>query len=292
MRVIVSVVVPPSAVLAFSEALEPFGESTSAFEVEPDAGWRIEAIGRRPDRARLAAAVALAAAAAGVAEPEVEIRPLPEKDWLKESLRSFQPIAAGRFLMHPSHSRPAAQGKIALCVDAGEAFGTGEHETTRLCLLEIDRIAKCRPRLRGVRALDMGCGSGILSLAIARRWRIGVLGVDIAPEAARIARDNARLNGVGMLMTATCGYGYRLRAVQGRQFALIVANILQRPLVAMAPGLARGLAHGGRAVLSGFYRDQAQAVIAAHRAQGLTLERMAAIGAWCAVTFRKPWTGG
>lgn len=287
MRAVVTLVVPAPAALAFSEALVPFAEAVSTFETAPGGDWRVEAIGPKPDWAKLAAAVALAAAACGVAEPALEIRPLPEKDWLKENLRSFQPIAAGRFLVHPSHDRPAAPGKIALCVDAGEAFGTGEHESTRLCLLELDRIAKRRPRWRGARALDMGCGAGILALAIAKRWRVKTLGVDIAIEATRITRENARINGAAALVTAVHGDGYRPRAVRRRRYGLIVANILQRPLVAMAPALARRLRRGGRAVLSGFYRDQVQAVIAAHRARGLTLERVTAMGAWCAATFRK-----
>jgi ribosomal protein L11 methyltransferase len=287
MRAVVTLVVPAPAALAFCEALEPFAEAVSTFEAAPGGDWRVEAIGPKLDRAKLAAAVALAAAACGVAEPVLEIRPLPEKDWLKENLRGFRPIAAGRFLIHPSHDRPAAPSKIALCVDAGEAFGTGEHESTRLCLLEIDRIAKRRPRFRGMWALDMGCGSGVLSLAITRRWRVKTLGVDIALEAARITQENARINGSATLVTAVCGDGYRLRAVRRRQYGLIVANILQRSLMVMAPALARHLRRGGRAVLSGFYRDQALAVIAAHRAQGLVLERVTTIGAWCAATFRK-----
>ncbi len=284
----IRVVVPARGAEAFAAALEPFAEAVSAFEIAPGGDWRIEAIGPAPDRGRLGAVLAIAAAALGLAEPEAVVEKLPDRDWLKENLSSFRPIGAGRFLVHPSHDRPAAPGRIAICIDAGEAFGTGEHETTQLCLLELDRIAKLKPRWRGAGVLDMGCGSGVLSLAAALKWRSKVLAVDIAPEAARITLQNAHENGVGTYVQAIAGDGYRLRAVRRRHYDLILSNILQRPLIAMAPALARRLARGGRAVLSGFYRDQALGVIAAHRARGLQPERVTALGAWCAVTFRKP----
>jgi ribosomal protein L11 methyltransferase len=134
----------------------------------------------------------------------------------------------------------------------------------------------------------MGCGTGVLAIAAAMRWRAGVLAVDIAPEAARVTRENARANGVAILVQVLAGDGYRLGKLRRRRYALILSNILQRPLIALAPRPAQSLAPGGRAVLSGFYRDQAQAVMAAHRAQGLVPERVATLGAWCAVTFRKP----
>ncbi len=288
MRAVIAVVVPAAGAEAFAAALEPFAEAVSAFETAPGGYWRIEAIGPEPDRGKLGAALAVAAAAFGIPEPKAAIEKLPDRDWLKENLSSFRPISAGRFLVHPSHDRPDAPGRIAIRIDAGEAFGTGEHETTRLCLLELDRIAKRRPRRRGARVLDMGCGSGILSIAAALMWRNRVLAVDIAPESARIARWNARANGVAALVRAMHADGYRSRPVGRGEYDLILSNILQRPLIAMAPALARHLARGGRAVLSGFYRDQAPAVIAAHRARGLKPERVAALGAWCAVTLRKP----
>jgi ribosomal protein L11 methyltransferase len=290
---LIRITVPGSAAGAFADALEPFTEAVSAFEVSPGGDWTIEGIAAAPDRGRLAASLALLAAALGVSEPVAQIELLPDKDWLAENRRSFKPLAAGRFLVHPSHDRPPARGRIALCVDAGEAFGSGEHETTRLCLLAIDGLAKRWPRGRGVarkgrcgRALDMGCGTGILALAMALCWRSPVLAVDLAPEAVRVARDNARINGAGTLVRAAHAEGFRTRPAQGK-FDVIAANILQRPLVRMAPQLARALELGGRAILSGFYVDQAAAVIAAHRAQRLALERRITLGAWCALVMRR-----
>jgi ribosomal protein L11 methyltransferase len=284
----ITVVVPVAAAPVFLEALETFASSVSAFELGPNGEWRIEAIGPAPDRGQLGAVLALAAASCGIAEPRADVAPLPQKDWLADNRRSFRPLSAGRFLVHPSHLRPVAPGKLLLCLDAGEAFGTGEHETTRGCLLAIDHLANRRRRLRGAHALDVGCGSGILALAMALTWRIPVLAIDTAPEAVRTARANVRDNAGAGLVRCLRADGFRHGQVKRRRYALIAANILQRPLVAMAPALAARLAPGGRVLLSGFYRDQAQAVIAAHRAQGLVLEKRFLIGAWCTTLMRKP----
>jgi len=315
--------VPGDAAGPFADALEAFAQAVSAFEVAPGGDWRIEGIGPAPDKAVLGAALALVAASCGIAEPDIAVEPVPARDWVAENQRSFKPIRAGRFLVHPSHDRPTAPGKIALCIDAGEAFGSGEHETTRGCLLALDDLARRWPPGRGLArnlgrplgfpmgfgsqpslglagvpslglggvpswGLDLGCGTGVLALAMARVWRAPVLAVDLAPEAVRVARDNARINRAASLVRAIQADGYKARAVRRRRYALIAANILQRPLIAMAPALARRLAPGGRAILSGFYVDQAQAVIAAHRARGLVLERRYVLGAWCAAVLRRP----
>lgn len=291
----IAVVVPAAAAPAFAEALEAFAASVSAFELQPGGDWRIEAIGPEPDRGRLGMALALVAASCGVAEPAAEIATLPDRDWLAENRRSFRPIAAGRFLVHPSHVVPVAPGKLLLRLDAGEAFGTGEHETTRGCLLMLDRLARRWPRGRGAArrgraaaGLDLGCGSGILALAMALEWRMKVLAVDLAPEAVRTARANVRDNAAAALVRCLRADGFRNRLVRRRRYAAIAANILQRPLVALAPALAARLERGGRAVLSGFHPHQAQAVIAAHRARGLVLERSITLGAWTTLMMRRP----
>jgi ribosomal protein L11 methyltransferase len=285
------------AVLAgeVADALDGFAEAVSAFEIAPGGDWKIEGIGAEPDRGALGSVLALIAASRGLAEPDVSIEALPPTDWVAENQRSFKPIHAGRFIAHPSHDRPDAPGKIALCIDAGQAFGSGEHETTRGCLLAIDGLARRWRPGRGVarkgragRALDMGCGTGILALAMARAWRSPVLGVDLAPESVRVAEENARINQAGTLVRAVWADGFKGRAVKRRRYDLIAANILQRPLVAMAPALAGRLLPGGRAILSGFFVDQAQAVISAHRKRGMVQERRFVLGQWCAIIMRRP----
>ena len=133
----------------------------------------------------------------------------------------------------------------------------------------IERLAK---RASVSRPLDMGCGSGILSIAMAKTWRVPVLASDIDDEAERVTRFNARRNGVAPLLRAVSGPGYRSRTVsQGAPYDLIVANILARPLISMAGDLTRHLAPGGWAVLSGLLERDGRRVLAAHQAHGLRL---------------------
>ena len=134
----------------------------------------------------------------------------------------------------------------------------------------------------------MGCGSGILAIAMAMQWKRPVLAVDIDEEAVRVTAENARLNRVAKWVRAAAGPGFDAPAMQGRRdYDLIVANILARPLISMAPALARALAPGGEAVLSGLLTHQEYQVIAAYRAQGLALVRRARIDNWSTLLLRR-----
>ncbi len=127
----------------------------------------------------------------------------------------------------------------------------------------------------------MGCGSGILAIAAAKTWGARVIAADVDARAVRVAAGNARANGVARLVHAVASDGYRDMAVRRTApYDLIVANILARPLMRMAPDLARRLAPGGVAVLSGLLARQERAVIGAHRAHGLALARRIALGGW------------
>jgi ribosomal protein L11 methyltransferase len=137
--------------------------------------------------------------------------------------------------------------------------------------------------------LDMGCGSGILAIAMAKLWRVPTLGIDIDPVSVSVARENGALNGVRRLVRFGAGDGYHARDVRRQgTFDLIVANILARPLVRMAPTLTRHLLPGGVAVLSGLLDYQERMVLGAHRAQGLRLLRRFTIGNWNTLVLGKP----
>jgi len=279
---------PEDAAPAFMEALDGLAVGVSGFETGGGGPWRIEAwFDGMPEHGALSAAIALAAASAGVTEPEFVVRPLEQRDWLAENRASFAPVRAGRFLVHPTHwqgHRPAGAWTVAL--DAATAFGSGEHGTTRGCLLALDALAR---RKRPRRVLDMGCGSGILSIAAALAWRIRVLAVDIDPEAVRVTAENAKRNHVAQRVCGVCGNGFAAlpgRRV-GRRFDLILANILARPLQRMAPDLSRRVAPGGTAILSGLLVAQEMQVIAAYRAQGLTLGRRIRLDGWSTLVLKR-----
>lgn len=277
------------AALAVAAELDRFALAVSTFEVR-EAGqampalWRIEAYPPAPAlNAGFEVRLALAAMAADGHLAKITEERLPERDWLAENRRAFPPIRIGRFFVHGSHWRgPAPAGAIAIEIDAATAFGTGEHPSTGGVLLALDRLAR-RRRFR--RPLDIGTGSGILSIAAAKRFHCAVVASDIDCAAARVARHHVRRNGVARRVRVLCAPGYRSRALRGRQFDLVLANILARPLMLMARDLARVLAPGGVAVLSGLLRRHEAMVMAAHRAQGLALVRRIAIDGWSTLIF-------
>ena len=196
----------------------------------------------------------------------VEAEELPDIDWVARSLEGLKPVRAGRFFVHGAHDRhQRPPSGISIEIEAGLAFGTGHHGTTAGCLEMIERVVR---RDRSRTALDLGAGSGVLAIAIARMARIPVLASDIDPVATRVARDNARLNGTCGLVRAITATGFHHPAfAANRPFDLIVANILARPLMRLAPDMARNIAEGGSLVLSGILDNQRDMVLAAYTSQ-------------------------
>ncbi|EME71485.1 ribosomal protein L11 methylase [Paramagnetospirillum caucaseum] len=262
-----------------AEAVTMFMEDRSGIS-DGECDWFLEGFSRTPpERAAIVAALAAMAAANGIDSPPLEIEMLPNVDWVLENLRDFPPIAAGRFFVHGSHweGRPPV-GAIGIEIDAGTAFGSGEHATTRGCLLALDSLAK-KHRRRHV--LDLGSGSGILGIAAAKCWSAMVVCTDIDPSAVKVLAGNAANNGVARYVTAVVSDGYRNPVVgRGKPYDLIFSNILARPLCRFAPDLATHLAPDGLAVLSGLLERQERMVMANHERQGLTLKRRIVIDGW------------
>lgn len=192
---------------------------------------------------------------------------LPDVDWVTRSLEGLTPVRVGRFLVHGAHDRDRRRvGDFGIEIDAGLAFGTGHHGTTAGCIEMIDVVVR---REHPVRALDLGTGSAVLAIALARLGLHGVLASDIDPVAARVARENVLKNGVGprVRVVAATGFGHPEFGKSG-PFDLIVANILARPLMSLAPEMRRHLAPGGSLILSGILDSQRDKVLAAYRIQG------------------------
>ena len=278
------------AALEMAAMLDDVAGAVSAFETREAEGnspalWRVEAYPQQPVlNAETEIRLALAAAGMGGKLLHIVEERLPERDWLAENRRDFPPQRIGRFFIHGSHWHGrAAPSSIPIEIDAATAFGTGEHPSTRGCLLALDRLAR-RRRFR--RPLDIGTGSGILAIAAAKRLRRPVVAGDIDPEAVRVARHHARRNGLAGRARFLRTAGYRRRALRRHKYDLILANILARPLVLMARDLKRTLAPGGIAVLAGLLRRQEPFVLAAHRAQHLSLERRLVIEGWSTLVLR------
>ena len=288
----VSVEVPDAAVEAYEAALGTVCATVGFFFADEARGiWRVEGVhDAGADEARLQDALALAALVSGV--PATLCRDATEAEgWLARTRESFPEQRMGRrFAVRGTHQAgPPAPGRLTLTLDAGLAFGSGEHGSTRGCLRALEIVARRRPR----RILDLGTGSGILAMAAAMLLRRPVLATDIEPWSIRVARQNAAANGVGRLVRPVLGNGWHARAVQaGAPYDLVLANILARPLCRMAGDLALCLAPGGTAILAGLLVSQARMVLAAHRRQGLRLEASWQEGNWATLVVRKAWRTG
>ena len=265
---------------ALSDWIEPASTAVSLDEATPPTHWHVDAYyNHQPDPAQINASLAPLFDALGETPVPVKIEALPDIDWIAKSLEGLKPIHAGRFFVHGAHDRDKIPvNTIPILVDAGQAFGTGHHPTTLGCLLYIDEICTRRPVKN---PLDLGCGTGLLAIALAKRIHRPVQASDIDPLAVKVARENARANGVQAFVrpvTAT-GFGHPALSAQA-PFDLIVANILARPLAALAPAMSRHLAPGGELVLSGILRHQERTVTATTRARGLRLVGRKPIKEW------------
>lgn len=252
------------------EGLAELGFVVTSHELSRDGPWRIEIFGEG-DKADVAMAT----------DSEWHWEELPEKDWVAENQRSFRPFQVGPFWVHPSHvDQGIPAGLIPLRIDAGLAFGTGTHATTRGCL---EMLATLDPATT-VNAVDVGCGSGILAIAMAKLWQRPVLGGDNDPEAVDVARENAGLNGVPELCSFVVSAGLQADQLAGKApHDLVVANILAGPLVELSDSFAAGVKSGGRVLLSGLLVEQAAHIVAEYGRRGFEVERRIDLetgGAW------------
>ena len=191
-----------------------------------------------------------------------------DANWIAMSEEIRHPVEAGRFFVHGSHDRDRRPPSgVSIEIDAEMAFGTGHHATTWACLVALDRLLKAR---RFERPLDLGTGTGVLAIAIARVLRVPVLATDIDPVAVEIGQRNAQLNGVGADVRCIVADGMAARqlATDG-PYDLVVANILARPLTKLAFPVARELARRSVVVLSGLRTIERQMVLSAWASQGL-----------------------
>jgi len=244
------------------------------------------------DRDKLRAAVV--AAAGRKAARALRFSRLDAADWVAESLQGLAPVEAGRFVVHGAHDRGRVPvNRIGIEIEAALAFGSGHHGTTRGCLLALDRISKslrnsrARARwMREARILDIGTGSGVLAIAAARTLRRNVIATDIDREAVVVARANVRLNRAAALVTIEKANGVpAARSSAACGYQIIFANILLAPLLRLASPLRRRIAPGGRIVLSGLLRAQANAVIAAYRP--LALESRIELDGWVTLVLAR-----
>ena len=217
---------------------------------------------------------------------DVHVSLLPDQDWIRLSQEGLPPVRAGRFFVYGAHDEGVVpHGVIPLRVEAGLAFGTGHHESTAMCLALLSDLAK---RRHFSRMLDLGCGTGVLAMGMAKLWRQHLLAADIDPVAVSVARENAELNGLRPLVQTLVADGLENdRLKRAAPFDCLVANILAGPLTRLAPQIAAVLAPRGMLILSGLLRWQENLVLSFYRPHGLVLCEARRDGNWSALLLER-----
>ena len=259
---------------AAEEALEAFGATIWATDVDNQATRFEVYFETEPNFAGLVLP----------ADAKLEVTALPDKDWVSESQKGLPPVIVPPFYLHGSHDAPRGGGWLNIEMQAGNAFGSGHHGTTQGCLALLAAHMKAhQPR----HIADIGCGSGVLTIAAAKAGCRDILASDNDPIAVAISTANMRLNGVTPRVTCFTAEGMAHRAYQAKRFDLILANIMATPLRHLARDFKSHLTQDGRIIVSGILNEQARRVMARYRAHDLTVERKIVIGAWTSLCFKR-----
>ncbi len=225
----------------------------------------------------LASSAPDAFAAAGLSA-DLAQRIVAEEDWAESWKEHFHVERFGRrIVVVPSwRSYEAKPDDVMLTLDPGMAFGTGQHETTRMCLEALEGAV-----VPGSRVLDVGCGSGILAIAAAKLGATIVCAVDVDPNCIRVTRHNAGDNGVGDIVCAEAGsLGGDWPFPAEAPFDVVVANIIARVIIDLAEPLIASLAPDGRLIVSGVIGEREREVCVAIAAAGADVTSVRAMGDW------------
>jgi len=294
------IVVPASreaveaALLAHEDALD-WDDSIvlagSEISAERPDEWLLEAwLPRKPSRKDRAAIERLFGPDA---KPGLSVEQVPDIDWVSESQKGLEPIRAGRFFVHtPDYPADRSPGTVDFVIPAGQAFGTGHHETTAGCLAMLDRMKRSGCVVRN--CADVGTGTGVLAFAAMALWpRALVTASDIDPLSAQVTIENSALNGIALgprggelTVTVAPGMDHPLIAARG-PYDLVMANILAGPLVELAPDFGANVVPGGSLLLSGLLVSQEPAVRRACYRAGFRLAARESRGDWSILWLRK-----
>lgn len=278
------ILLDPKNVPVFEDALSEVASAVLTVMIEKGENkglWELQAIFEgKPNEDEIGFIVGQASSMVGIEKPKIQINPMENKNWLLECYQSFKPLSIGKYYIYGSHiDEKVPAGMIPLQIDAATAFGTGEHQTTNGCLTALNELDFVPNKV-----IDVGCGSGILSMAYAKTFNKKVDAVDIDPESVRVATENAKINGLSDLMRVWLSNGYQ--DVKDT-YDLVLCNILARPLMDMASDLKAHLNEGGIAILSGFLNRQERWVLKAHTDIGFKFIKRYRVNGWSTLVIQK-----
>jgi len=227
---------------------------------------------------------------AEAAQKEVggDVTVVPDKNWVAETQAGLPPVEAGRFFVHGSHDSKniPATAAFPVLIDAGMAFGTGHHGTTKGCLVIFDQLINEGYMPDAI--LDLGCGAGILAISAAKAFPDKtILATDIEQDAVDVTTQNAKINNVAQNVKAHRADGFDSDNLRGKEFDLIFANILAEPLMGLAPDISKASAPDGKVILSGILNEKAEKVIQAFNAAGFSTKPAVTLGEWTSLLAQK-----
>jgi ribosomal protein L11 methyltransferase len=260
--------------------LEDFCLAVSWFEKDAQAQvWQVEAtFEEQPDEKNIKSLLGALS---------YELAPLPSKDWLSENRKSFPAIDIGPFYIYGSHHQEKLpEGKIAFRIDAATAFGTGQHATTQGCLLALHDLKQAGIKVQNY--LDLGCGTAVLAMAMARLFQVRGIASDNDPEAVDRANLNVAENHLERFVEVILSEGVSHERLEAQApYSLIAANILVDPLIALSPEMARFMAEEGKVILSGLLQTQQHATLKAYEKVGFSLQKTYPMAEWVTLVLKK-----
>ncbi len=268
-------------------SVEERGLAVALFEAdEARKLWTLSVYCPSSEVTEIAGALSALAGRHGV-DNRPSVATVEDADWVTKTLEGLRPVSVGRYFVHGTHDAQRVRPwHHAIRIDAAQAFGTGHHATTAGCLAALGNHLK---RRRPGKILDLGTGTGVLAIAAALSCQADVIATDIDPLATAIAKRNCCINAVGRRVRCLTATGLRHRDVTaGGRYDLVIANILAGPLQAMARDLARAIATGGTAILSGLLPRQRATIVATYRMHGLRLVSANIRDGWLVLELEKP----
>lgn len=269
----------------------------SSFEIIGNGDfWTVEGyFNNEPDNITLSSEIKRTAEIFGIETPNIDIELLDNENWVAKSQVLLKPITAGKFYLHGQHDfENIPDDKISIHIEAGEAFGTGSHETTSGCLCLLSNLSE---KIRPTNVLDLGSGSGVLAIAAAKLWNCKILASDIDPIATKTAKANIIQNDIplfdtenkqeeGILCLTSDGFK-NSTLVNHAPYDLIIANILAKPLQFLAGDITSNLKDNAYLILSGLLDVQEADVLEAYKTQGWKLYDRHINNEWHSLLLKK-----